>query len=256
MTLFSLDGKVALVTGAGSPGGIGFACARTLRELGATVAVAATSDRIHERAAELGGGSKGFIADLTDPDQVAGLVSAVESELGPIDLLVNNAGMTSVTDEESWLSITEMTPEQWRSGITRNLDTAFLMSRAVMPGMAARGFGRIVNVTSTSGTTCAMPNEASYVAGKGGMRGLTLAVAVETATSGVTCNAVAPGWIRTPSSLSQELEYGERTPMQRMGEPDEIAAAVAFFCSPAASYVTGQTLVVDGGNSIREANPA
>jgi 3-oxoacyl-[acyl-carrier protein] reductase len=125
-----------------------------------------------------------------------------------------------------------------------------------MPGMTARGFGRIVNVTSTSGTTCAMPNEASYVAGKGGMRGLTLAVAVETATSGVTCNAVAPGWIRTPSSLSQELEYGERTPMERMGEPEEIAAAVAFFCSPAASYVTGQTLVVDGGNSIREANPA
>jgi 3-oxoacyl-[acyl-carrier protein] reductase len=254
MTLFALDGKVALVTGAGSPGGIGFACARTLGELGATVAVAATSDRIHDRAAELG--AKGFVADLTDPAQVERLVADVESSLGPIDLLVNNAGMTSVTDEETWLSITEMSPEQWRSGIVRNLDTAFLMTRAVMSGMRERGFGRIVNVTSTSGTTCAMPNEASYVAGKGGMRGLTLASAVETAASGVTCNAVAPGWIRTPSSLSQELEYGERTPMQRMGEPAEIAAAVAFFCSPAASYVTGQTLVVDGGNSIREANPA
>jgi 3-oxoacyl-[acyl-carrier protein] reductase len=254
MTLFALDGKVALVTGAGSPGGIGFACARTLRELGATVAVAATSDRVHDRAAELG--AKGFIADLTDPAHVARLVAEVESSLGPIDLLVNNAGMTSVTDEETWLSITDMSPEQWRSGIVRNLDTAFLMTRAVMSGMRERGFGRIVNVTSTSGTTCAMPNEASYVAGKGGMRGLTLASAVETAASGVTCNAVAPGWIRTPSSLSQELEYGERTPMQRMGEPAEIAAAVAFFCSPAASYVTGQTLVVDGGNSIREANPA
>lgn len=256
MSLFALDGRVALVTGAGSPGGIGFACARTLRELGASVAVAATSDRIHDRSAELGGGSQGFVADLTDPAQVARLVAEVESSLGPIDLLVNNAGMTSVTDEESWLSITEMSPEQWRSGIVRNLDTAFLMTREVMPGMRERGFGRIVNVTSTSGTTCAMPNEASYVAGKGGMRGLTLASAVETATSGVTCNAVAPGWIRTPSSLSQELEYGERTPMQRMGEPAEIAAAVAFFCTPAASYVTGQTLVVDGGNSIREANPA
>lgn len=254
MTLFALDGKVALVTGAGSPGGIGFACARTLRELGATVAVAATSDRIHDRAAELG--AKGFVADLTDLAQVERLVADVESSLGPIDLLVNNAGMTSVTDEETWLSITDMSPEQWRSGIVRNLDTAFLMTRAVMSGMRERGFGRIVNVTSTSGTTCAMPNEASYVAGKGGMRGLTLASAVETAAFGVTCNAVAPGWIRTPSSLSQELEYGERTPMQRMGEPAEIAAAVAFFCSPAASYVTGQTLVVDGGNSIREANPA
>ncbi len=256
MSFFSLDGKVALVTGAGSADGIGFACAQVIHSLGATVAVAATSERIHERAAELGGGSQGFVADLTNPAEVERLVGQVEAAIGPIDLLVNNAGMTSVTDEESWLSITEMTPDQWRSGIMRNLDTAFLVSRAVMPGMASRGFGRIVNVTSTSGTTCAMPNEASYVAGKGGMRGLTLATAVETATSGVTCNAVAPGWIRTPSSLSQELEYGERTPMRRMGEPVEIAAAVAFFCSPAASYVTGQTLVVDGGNSIREANPA
>jgi 3-oxoacyl-[acyl-carrier protein] reductase len=88
------------------------------------------------------------------------------------------------------------------------------------------------------------------------MRGLTMATAVETATTGVTCNAVAPGWIRTPSSLADEIEYGSRTPMARMGDPAEIAAAVGFFCSPAASYVTGQTLVVDGGNSIREANPA
>ncbi|MCZ3386718.1 MAG: SDR family oxidoreductase [Actinomycetia bacterium] len=256
MTLFSLEGKVALVTGAGSPGGIGFACSKALVQVCATVAVAATSERIHERATELAGGSRGFIADLTDADEVARLVTEVEAALGPIDLLVNNAGMTSVTDEESWLSITEMSPEQWRHGIMRNLDTAFLMTRAVMPGMVSRGFGRIVNVTSTSGTTCAMPNEAAYVAGKGGMRGLTLATAVETAASGVTCNAVAPGWIRTPSSLSAELEYGGRTPMQRMGEPAEIAAGVTFFCTPAASYVTGQTLVIDGGNSIREANPA
>ncbi|MFL6179291.1 MAG: SDR family NAD(P)-dependent oxidoreductase [Actinomycetes bacterium] len=255
MSMFSLEDRVALVTGAGSPGGIGFACANALADLGATVAVAATSDRIHQRASELGSSSKGFIADLTDPQQVRRMISDIEASLGPIDLLVNNAGMTSVTDEEPWLSISDMTAEQWRHGIMRNLDTAFLVTQAVMPAMIRRGFGRIVNVTSTSGTTCAMPNEASYVAGKGGMRGLTLATAVETATSGVTCNAVAPGWIRTPSSLEQEIEYGSRTPMQRLGKPAEIAAAVAFFCSPAASYVTGQTLVVDGGNSIREANP-
>ncbi|MFL6287679.1 MAG: SDR family NAD(P)-dependent oxidoreductase [Actinomycetes bacterium] len=255
MSMFSLEDRVALVTGAGSPGGIGFACARALADLGATVAVAATSDRIHQRATELGSSSKGFIGDLTDPQQVRRMISDIEASLGPIDLLVNNAGMTSVTDEEPWLSISDMTAEQWRHGIMRNLDTAFLVTQAVMPAMTRRGFGRIVNVTSTSGTTCAMPNEASYVAGKGGMRGLTLATAVETATSGVTCNAVAPGWIRTPSSLEQEIEYGSRTPMQRLGKPAEIAAAVAFFCSPAASYVTGQTLVVDGGNSIREANP-
>ena len=256
MTDRPLTGRVALVTGAGSPGGIGFACARAVAASGASVAVAATSDRIHERATELGNGSRGFLADLTDPEQVERLVSEVESAFGPIDVVVNNAGMTSVTDEEVWLPIVEMTPEQFRHGIVRNLDTAFLVTRALLPGMTSRGFGRIVNITSTSGTTCAMPNEASYVAGKGGMRGLTLATAVEGAAHGVTCNAVAPGWIKTPSSLAQELEYGKRTPVGRLGEPDEIAAAVAFLCTPAASYVTGQTLVVDGGNSIREANPA
>lgn len=251
-----LSGRVALITGAGSPGGIGFACAQALATRGARVAVAATSDRIHDRARELGDPARGFIADLTDPEQVDALIEEVESSLGPIEVLVNNAGMTSVTDEEAWLSITEMSPEQWRHGIVRNLDTAFLTSRAVLPGMTSRGFGRIVNITSTSGTTCAMPNEAAYVAGKGGMRGLTLALAVEGAAQGVTCNAVAPGWIKTPSSLAHELEYGTRTPVGRMGEPAEIAAAAAFLCSPGASYVTGQTLVVDGGNSIREANPA
>jgi 3-oxoacyl-[acyl-carrier protein] reductase len=250
-----LAGRVALVTGAGSPGGIGFACAQALANEGAQIAVAATSDRIHDRASELGSGARGFIADLTDAGEVARLVAEVETEFGSIDVLVNNAGMTSVTDEEVWLSIAEITPEQWRHGIVRNLDTAFLMTRALLSGMTVRGFGRIVNVTSTSGTTCAMPNEAAYVAGKGGMRGLTLATAVEGAAHGVTCNAVAPGWIRTPSSLSQELEYGKRTPVGRLGEPAEIAAAVAFLCTPGASYVTGQTLVVDGGNSIREANP-
>jgi 3-oxoacyl-[acyl-carrier protein] reductase len=217
--------------------------------------VAATSERIHQRAGELGNGAKGFIADLTVPVEVDRLVAEVESQLGPVELLVNNAGMTSVTDEEAWLSIAEMTPEQWRHGIERNLDTAFLMTKAVLAGMRARGFGRIVNVTSTSGTTCAMPNEAAYVAGKGGMRGLTLAAAVESAADGVTCNAVAPGWIHTPSSLEQEIEYGRRTPIGRLGQPQEIAAAVVFLCSDDASYVTGQTIVVDGGNSIREANP-
>lgn len=251
-----LTSLVALVTGAGSDSGIGYACARALVAEGATVAVTATSERIHDRATELGHGTRGFVADLTDPDQVHRLVSGVEAALGPVALLVNNAGMTSVTVEEQWLPLMEMTPEQWRQGISRNLDTAFLTTRAVLGGMVERGFGRIVNVTSTSGTTSAMPHEAAYVAGKGGLRGLTMATAVEAAAYGVTCNAVAPGWIRTGSSLPQELDYGTRTPAGRLGEPAEVAAAVAFLCSPEASYLTGQTLVVDGGNAIREANPA
>jgi 3-oxoacyl-[acyl-carrier protein] reductase len=251
-----VEQRVALVTGAGDERGIGFACASALASSGARVAVTATSERIHHRATELGRPALGVVADHTDPAQVDHLVASVEAALGPIDVLVNNAGMTSVTDAAIWPSITEMTPEQWRHGVARNLDTAFLTTRAVLAGMVQRGFGRIVNVSSTSGTTCAMPNEASYVAGKGGLRGLTMATAVEAAAHGVTCNAVAPGWIRTPSSLAEELEYGTRTPIGRLGVPAEVAAAVAFLCSPEASYITGQTLVVDGGNSIREANPA
>jgi 3-oxoacyl-[acyl-carrier protein] reductase len=251
-----LDGRTALVTGAGSPAGIGYACAEALSRMGARVAVLATSDRILERAAELGDGAVGIVADLTVPEQAAAAVLEVQERLGPIDVAVNNAGMTSVTDEEQWLSLVEMDPGQFRHGVVRNLDTAFAVTRAVLPGMYARGFGRIVNVTSTSGSVTAMPNEGSYVAGKGGMRGLTMVTAVEGGAYGVTCNAVAPGWIETPSSLDEEREFASRTPLGRMGRPQEVAAVVAFLCTPAASYLTGQTIVVDGGNSVREANPA
>ena len=247
--MFSLSGKTALITGAGSATGIGFSTAKALQNLGAEVILTGASERVLQRAAELK--ATGYVCDLTEESQVVQLAAKIPQ----LDILVNNAGMTSVAAPAASgeaVDLSQISLPDWHKGIARNLDTAFLITKQLLPKLRLSASGRIIMVSSVTGAVMAMRYQPVYAAAKAALVGLTKSIALDEAKSGITCNAVLPGWIATESISESEKANGAKVPLGRGGTPEEVAALIAWLSTNEASYITGQSIVIDGGNSIME----
>ena len=248
--MIDLSGRVALVTGGSR--GIGRAVALRLAQQGADIGFSFRGDaeaaaRTEGDIGALGRRALAMQADVSQPDSAGTLVGAVLERLGRLDILVNNAGITR--DD----LIMRMSPEAWQEVIATNLSGAFYAIKAVTRPMLRARSGRIINITSVSGQAGQM-GQANYSSAKAGLIGLTKATARELASRGITCNAVAPGFIETeltaalPEALLTEIRA--RTPLDRFGTPDEVAAAVAFLASDEAAFITGQAISPNGGETI------
>jgi 3-oxoacyl-[acyl-carrier protein] reductase len=241
--MFRLDGKAALVTGAS--GGIGAAVARALHAQGAAVVLSGTRrDALESLASELGKRAHTCPADLRDASEPDALIEAAEKAAGPLHILVNNAGMT-----RDMLAL-RMRDEDWQAVLDVDLSAPFRLTRAALRGMLRRRAGRIINISSIVGAT-GNPGQANYAAAKAGLVGMSKALAQEVASRGVTINVVAPGFVVTPMTDSLGPQQREKLqaaiPLGRLGQPDDVAAAVVYLASDEAAWVTGATLHVNGG---------
>ena len=240
--MFDLTGKCALVTGAS--GGIGGAIATALHGAGATVALSGTREEpLKALAAELGDRAHVLPCNLSDAEAVDALPKQAIEAMGALDILVNNAG---ITRDQLFM---RMSDDEWQSVLDVNLTSTMRLCRGVMRPMMKARCGRIINISSIVGATC-NPGQANYAASKAGMVGMTKSIAYEVASRGITANAIAPGFIATAMTDKLTDEQKEKInvqiPAARMGQPEEIAAAVLYLASPEAAYVTGATLHVNG----------
>lgn len=251
-----LQGKTAIVTG--STSGIGLGIAKALAAQGANIVLNGFGDYETPKAsiAALGVKVSYHPADMSKPDDIAALIAHAEQAFGSVDILVNNAGIQHVARIENF------PPERWDSIIAINLSSAFHASRLALPGMQARNWGRIINVASVHGLV-ASAEKSAYVAAKHGLVGLTKVTALENATTGVTCNAICPGWVLTPLVQKQvdakatalgitnteatKLLLGEKEPSMQFTTPEELGALAVFLCSSAADNVRGVAWNMDGG---------
>jgi NAD(P)-dependent dehydrogenase (short-subunit alcohol dehydrogenase family) len=248
---FSLAGRVALVTGAGR--GIGRAIAVALGAAGAAVACAARSrDQVDSAAAEItaaGGRARALRVDVTRPEQIAAGVEEATAALGPVDVLVNNAGIT--LDKKT----VEVTDEDWDAVLATNLTAMFRCARAVAPGMIRLERGKIINIGSMYGII-GVPRYAAYCASKAAVDGLTRSLAVEWARHGIQVNCLAPGYMNTDiprAALADERTralFLSKIPARRIGEPEEVGALAVYLASPASDFMTGQTVYLDGGQTM------
>ena len=241
--MLDFTSKTALITGA--TGGIGREIAKKLHAQGATLALTDMNlDTLKAFQQELGERVFIYSANLTDSDSLKALVAQAEKDMGKIDILVNNAGIT-----QDGLCM-RMTDEQWQKVLDINLTAGFKLSRAVIPGMMKRRYGRIVNMASIVGVF-GNAGQANYAASKGGLIAMTKCMAQELAARGITLNCVAPGFIKTPMTdvLPEEAKeaLAKKIPMGRLGLAEDIANTVAFLASEEASYINGQVLHVNGG---------
>jgi 3-oxoacyl-[acyl-carrier protein] reductase len=244
-----LADKTALISGCGAAGGIGFAIATALKDAGAAVFITSTTERIYDRAKELG--VTGFVADLTDFTQCEKIIS----NLSCLDILINNAGMSSINNalsKDEAADLVNVTTAGWKEGVARNLDTAFNLTKASLPLLRKSKQGRIIMISSVTGALMAMANQPVYGAAKAALIGLTKSLALDEAKHQITANAILPGWIATDTQSDHEKSQGLKTPLKRSGTPAEVASLALYLSSPAAAYLTGQAIVVDGGNSIKE----